>query len=292
MRLELPLAEAVGEPLLPYLYVSQSGRFLALTTRDRARVYYFDLAAGGAGRGQADAPPEPVQWHRNGDLRQAPFASCAYALARTGSARAQVRSGPRLAPACGEAQCERVTELAVAPHTVTGGGPAAAGVASTARSAASPPRASVPSLPSPRARSYGRLVWSPDGSQLLFTALDGDQSRVYAIDTDGRTARVSSWTRPRPWTGFPDPAPLSRRAGRADYSQGGTVTPGRGHGMRGARGAADRNGLEPGAAVRHAQRRTARRAGAGGPAPPLHERPDGLLPGRSGNTSTSSSPGR
>ena len=189
VRLELPLAEAVGEPLLPYLYVSQSGRFLALTTRDRARVYYFDLAAGGApAAGQADAPPEPVQWHRNGDLRQAPFAGeAAYALAPDGKRRAQVRSGPRQAPACGEAQCERVTELAVAPHTVTGGGPAAAGFALYGAFSSFSAEGFGPLPAQPADRFYGRLVWSPDGSQLLFTALDGDQSRVYAVGTDGRT---------------------------------------------------------------------------------------------------------
>ena len=39
----------------------------------------------------------------------------------------------------------------------------------------------------PAARFYGRLVWSPDGRQLLFTTLDGAESRVFAIGVDGRT---------------------------------------------------------------------------------------------------------
>jgi hypothetical protein len=188
-RLNLAVAETAGEPLLPYLYVSQSGRYVALTTRDRARVYYVDLVAGGAVTpGQADAPPEPVQWHRNGDLRQAPFAGeAAYALAPDGKRRAQVRSGTRQAPACGEAQCERVTELAVAPQSVTGGGPGAAGFALYGAFNGFSAEGLGPLPAQPAARFYGRLVWSPDGSQLLFTALDGDQSRVYAIGTDGRT---------------------------------------------------------------------------------------------------------
>ena len=57
---------------------------------------------------------------------------------------------------------------------------------STASSAASPPKAGAPSRLS-RRRYYGRLVWSPDGRQLLFTTLDGAESRVFAIGVDGLT---------------------------------------------------------------------------------------------------------
>ena len=58
---------------------------------------------------------------------------------------------------------------------------------STASSAASPPKAGAPLPAQPAARFYGRLVWSPDGRQLLFTTLDGAESRVFAIGVDGRT---------------------------------------------------------------------------------------------------------
>ncbi|HEX2327051.1 MAG TPA: hypothetical protein VHQ00_16770 [Chloroflexota bacterium] len=187
VRHDLVLGEAAGEPLLPTLYVSRSGRYLALTSRDRGHVYYFDTVAGGPlAQGQPESPPEPVLWHRNGDLRQAPFAGqAAYALSPDGRVRAQVRAGERRAPACGEAECEAVSELAVTSQTVTGlgqGGYPLYGVFSSVSAEGWGP------LPAqPAARFYGRLVWSPDGRQLLFTTLDGAESRVFAIGVDGRT---------------------------------------------------------------------------------------------------------
>jgi hypothetical protein len=186
-RLDLAMAETVGQPLLPALYVSSSGRYLALTSRDRTQVYYVDAAAGGPPvLGQADAPPEPIQWYRNGDLRQAPFpGQAAYALSPEGRRRAQVRAGTRRAPACGEADCEAVTELAVAPQTVTGLGRGGFSLFGAFSNFSADGWGPIPAQPA--ARFYGRLVWSPDGKQLLFTTLDGADSRVYAIGADGRS---------------------------------------------------------------------------------------------------------
>jgi hypothetical protein len=190
VRHDLVLGEAAREPLLPTLYVSRSGRYLALTSRDRGHVYYFDTVAGGPlVQGQPEAPPEPVLWHRNGDLRQSPFAGqAAYALSPDGKVRAQVRAGERRAPACGEAECEAVSELAVAPQTVTGAGQAGQGGYPLYGVFSSVSAEGWGPLPAqPAARFYGRLVWSPDGRQLLFTTLDGAESRVFAIGVDGRT---------------------------------------------------------------------------------------------------------
>jgi Tol biopolymer transport system component len=39
----------------------------------------------------------------------------------------------------------------------------------------------------PAQRLYGRLVWAPDGSQLVFSSLDGASANAYAIGADGRT---------------------------------------------------------------------------------------------------------
>jgi hypothetical protein len=181
-------AGGAGEPLLPAVYVSASGRYLALTSRDRARVYYYDAAAGGAlTPGPADAPPERMLWYRNGDLRTGPFPDRpAYALSPDGRRRAEVRAGARRAPECDETpRCEAVQELSVVPATVTGvsrgGVPLYGAFADFSADGWGP----IPAQPA--ASLYGRLVWSPDGTQLLFTALDGADSRVYAISADGRT---------------------------------------------------------------------------------------------------------
>jgi hypothetical protein len=193
LQRDIAVTEAAGEPILSSIYVSSSGRYLALTSRDRARVYFYDVAAGGTlVLGQADAPPEPVQWYRNGDLRTAPFAGQpAYALSPDGKRRAQVRDGVRRAPACNEtsgdpgAGCEAVQELAVAPQTATGLSRAGFALHAAFSDFSADGWGPVPAQPS--ASFYGRLVWSPDGTQLLFTTLDGAESRVYAIGADGRT---------------------------------------------------------------------------------------------------------
>jgi hypothetical protein len=187
VRHDLVLGEAAGEPLLPTLYVSRSGRYLALTSRDRGHVYYFDTVAGGPlVQGQPESPPEAMQWHRNGDLRQAPFAGqAAYALSPDGKVRAQVRAGDRRAPFCSEAECEAVAELAVTPQTVTGSGQGGYSLYGVFSSVSAEGWGPLPAQPA--ARFYGRLVWSPDGRQLLFTTLDGAESRVFAIGADGRT---------------------------------------------------------------------------------------------------------
>jgi hypothetical protein len=39
----------------------------------------------------------------------------------------------------------------------------------------------------PAQRFYGRLVWSPDGSQVLFSTLLEAETRSYAIAVDGKT---------------------------------------------------------------------------------------------------------
>ncbi len=180
---------AAGEPLRPAIFLSSSGRFLALTSRDRGHVYYLDLGADTPlTLGQPDAPPEPMLWTRNGDLRtpllagQRPFAT-----SPDGKLRAQVREGPRRAPAClGEQpRCEAAQELVVSAATIAGAErpPVVLYGAFSAFSADG-----WGPIPTQRAeRLYGRLVWSPDGTQLLFSALDGAEARTYAIGVDGKT---------------------------------------------------------------------------------------------------------
>ncbi len=179
---------AVAEPVREAVYASASGRYLALTSPDRTRVYYYDLSSDGSlTPGTADAAPERMLWTRNGDLRSAPLpGQPAFAAAPDGKLRAQVRAGTRRAPECGdEPRCEAVQELVIAP-----GAPAAADrppvmLHGAFREFSAPGQEAQ--------RLYGRLVWSPDASQVLFSALvhlnaqDGAQTRIYAVGTDGKT---------------------------------------------------------------------------------------------------------
>lgn len=185
---DVAVAEGAGEPILSSIYLSTSGRYLAVTSRDRSRVYYYDVTAGGAlTAGPADAPPEPMLWYRNGDLLTAPFPNQpAYATSPDGRRRAQVREGTRRAPDCdAEPRCEAVKELSVSPVTVTGISRAGVPLYGAYSGFSAEGWGPVPSQPA--ARFYGRLVWSPDGTQLLFTTQDEANSRVYAITADGKT---------------------------------------------------------------------------------------------------------
>jgi hypothetical protein len=183
----LAVGEAAGEPMRPALYGSTSGRYLAVTSRDRARVYYYDVAAGGALlAGTADAAPERMLWNRNADLRTPLLPNQpAFAASPDGTLRAQVRAGSRRAPDCLDEKCEVVQELTISPTAAAGAGrpPTVLYGAFSAFSA----EGWGPIPPQPAHRLYGRLVWSPDGRQLLFNTLDGAEMRTYSIGTDGKT---------------------------------------------------------------------------------------------------------
>ncbi len=182
------LAELAGEPLRPLLFVSASGRYLALTNRERTRAYYFDVASGGPlVSGSIDAPPEPMLWSRNADLLTSLVpGQDPYATSPDGRWRAAVRAGTRHAPACEEPPCEPAQELVISPATIAGSLHTPPAVIFGAfRDFAAEGWGPIPTQPP--LRLYGRLVWSPDATELLFTALDEAQSRVYAITTDGKT---------------------------------------------------------------------------------------------------------
>ena len=179
--------EDAGEPLLPTLYASASGRYLALTSRDHTHVYYFDLTSGGPLlRGQIDTPPERMLWNRNGDVRAPSLAGQrAFATSPDGKLRAQVREGKRRAPECEEAKCEAAQELVIAPATIAGDNRAPIVLHGAFSSIAAEGWGPIPAQPAQQL--YGRVVWSPDGSQVLFSALDGAEVRSYAIGVDGKT---------------------------------------------------------------------------------------------------------
>jgi hypothetical protein len=182
----VPIAVAAGEALRPAVFVSTSGRYLAVTNRDRTHFYYYDLAAGNLVPGTAEAPPERMLWTRNGDVRtphllgQRPFAT-----SPDGKLRAQVRDGKRRAPECGEAKCETVQELVISPATIAESSRPPAVVYGVFSSFSAEGWGPVP--PQPAQRLYGRLVWSPAGDQLLFSTVDGAETRAYAISVDGKT---------------------------------------------------------------------------------------------------------
>ncbi|MGI8424158.1 MAG: hypothetical protein ACR2NO_08640 [Chloroflexota bacterium] len=184
---DINVSEAAGEPIRPTVYASVSGRYLAVTNRERTRVFYYDLNTNGPlVPGEAETPPERMLWTRNADLRTPPLPSQqAFAVSGDGKLRAQVRAGRRRAPECEEQRCETTQELTVSLGTVAGsqlGGAMLYGVFSAFSSEGWGP---VP--PQPAQRLYGRLVWSPDGKQLLFTTLDGESTNTFAIGTDGRS---------------------------------------------------------------------------------------------------------
>ncbi|MGH2355658.1 MAG: hypothetical protein ACRDI2_04505 [Chloroflexota bacterium] len=180
--------ETAGEALRPAMYTSASGRYLALTSLDRERVYYLDVATDAPlTRGEADAPPEEMLWYRDADLRSAPFAGQpAYAPSPDGQQRAQLREGARRAPECGdEPRCETVTELVVSPATAAESAQPSVPLYGAFTAFSAEGWGPVPTQPAER--FYGRLVWSPDGGHLLFSTVDGADARVYVVSADGKT---------------------------------------------------------------------------------------------------------
>jgi hypothetical protein len=178
--------ETLGEPLRPAIFTSASGRTVAVSNRDRTEVFYVDVANGGAPvAGETDTPPERMVWNRNGDSHTALLpGQPAFASSPDGSLRAQVRDGKRRAPECGEASCERVQELAVGPAAIASTAPFAV-IYGAYRSFSADGWGLIPTQPAQRL--FGRLVWSPDNTQLLFSTIDGADERVYVIGADGKT---------------------------------------------------------------------------------------------------------
>jgi len=125
-------------------------------------------------------------WYRNGDLRspalggQRPFAS-----SPDGKFRAQVRDGSRRAPECADAKCEAVQELIVSNATVAGSQRPPLVLYGAFSQFSAEGWGPIPTQPAQR--FYGRLVWSPDGSQVLFSTLFEAETRTYAIGVDGKT---------------------------------------------------------------------------------------------------------
>lgn len=179
---------STGEAIRPSIFTSTSGRYVALTNRERSLVYYLDVAGeGGLVAGTLDAAPERMLWNRNADLRTAHSpGQQPYAASPDGKLRAQLRAGRRRAPECEEARCEAGQELIVGSGTVASSGQQPAVLYGAFTSFSADGWGPIPAQPAQRL--YGRLVWAPDGSQLIFSTLDGDTSNSYAIGTDGRTA--------------------------------------------------------------------------------------------------------
>ncbi|HEX2186689.1 MAG TPA: hypothetical protein VHN78_14420 [Chloroflexota bacterium] len=213
---DTPISGTVPDEIRSVIYRSVSGRYLAMTNRDRTQVYYYDIpAAGPLTSGQAEAPPEPILWYRNADLLTAPFrGQPAYALSPDERHRAQLREGRRRAPVCApDVECGQVTELLVssaAPSASVTGGAGGGGAARAAGGDAVPGNAGAAAsggstvllygaftdfsaegwgpVPAQLAgRFYGRVVWSPDSAHLLFTTLDEVDMRLYTISADGKT---------------------------------------------------------------------------------------------------------
>lgn len=180
--------ESVGEVVRPVLYVSATGRYLAVTSRDRTRAYFADLNADQPlVPGQADAPPERMLWTKNGDLREAPLPSLRPAAVTVdGQLRAQVRAGTRRAPACDEAECQPAQELIVGSATVAGAAQPPVVLFGVFSDFAADGWGPVPAQPA--FRLFGRLIWSPDSHHLLFNTVDGADVRVYIIGAGGQTA--------------------------------------------------------------------------------------------------------
>ena len=186
---DVPVSAAAGEPIRPTVYASESGRYLAVTNRNRTSVYYYDLNGGSAGAltpGTVEQPPERMLWMRNADLRNALVPTQQpIAASGDGRLRAQVRGGQRRAPECDAQRCEQAQELTVSSGTVAGSQRPATVLFGTYAAFSSEGWGPIPFQ---RAQQlYGRLVWAPDGGQLLFTSLDGDSTNTFAIGTDGRS---------------------------------------------------------------------------------------------------------
>lgn len=184
---DMDVTAGTGEPIRPTVYASASGRYLAVTNRERTQAYFYDLDGGGGPvAAPFDSPPERMLWTRNADLRQSYVSSQApVAASQDGAQRAQVRAGRRRAPECDEQRCETAQELVVSSGGVTASQRAATLLYGAFSAFSAEGWGPVP--PQPAQRLYGRLVWSPDGKQLLFSTLDGDVANTYAISTDGRT---------------------------------------------------------------------------------------------------------
>jgi hypothetical protein len=183
---DVTLTPAAGEKLYPTVFASTSGRYVAVLSQDRGRAYYLDTTDGSVRVGTPDAPPEGMLWNRNGDLRspalggQRPFAT-----SPDGKLRAQVRDGARRAPECDEAKCEAVQELIVASGTVAGSQQPPVVLYGAFSQFSAEGWGPIPTQPAQR--FYGRLVWSPDAQQVLFSTLYEADTQTYAIAVDGKT---------------------------------------------------------------------------------------------------------
>lgn len=184
---DVGVSSAAGEPIRPTVYMSESGRYLAVTNRERTHVFYFDITTNGPlTPGTVEAPPERMLWTRNADLRTSLVPNqAAVAASLDGKQRAQVRAGRRRAPECDEQRCETTQELTVSSGTVAGSQQPATVLYGAFSAFSSEGWGPVPAQPAQRL--YGRLVWAPDGRQLLFTTLDGEATNTFAIGTDGRS---------------------------------------------------------------------------------------------------------
>lgn len=183
----IAMSDAVGEPLRPALYVSESGRYVAVTSRDRARAYYYDVSGGRLlTAAAADPSPERMLWNRNGDGRIALLpGQPAFALAPDGKQRALLREGKRKAPECDAPKCEAVQELVISSGALPGSLRGSSVIYGAFSSFSAEGWGPIPAQSAQR--FYGRLVWSPDGTQLLFSTLDGADVQTFAIGSDGKT---------------------------------------------------------------------------------------------------------
>ena len=183
---DVPLAPAPGEKLYPTLFASSSGRYVAVLSQDRARGYFVDLASGDVVTATPDAAPERMLWNRNGDLRSPALGGQRpYATSPNGKLRAQVREGTRRAPECDEPRCEAVQELTVSSASVAGAQRPPVVLFGAFGQFAADGWGPIPTQPAQRL--YGRLVWSPDGTQILFSTVYETSTRTYAISVDGKT---------------------------------------------------------------------------------------------------------
>ena len=184
---DVDVSEAAGELIRPAVFASTSGRYVAVTNRERTHAYFYDLGSSGALSALPfESPPERMLWTRNADLIQAPQpGQPAIAASADGKLRAQVRAGKRRAPECDDAKCETAQELIVAPGTVAGSQTPPTVLYGVFSSFSAEGWGPVPTQPAQRL--YGRLVWAPDGKHLLFSTLDGAVANMYAIGTDGKT---------------------------------------------------------------------------------------------------------